>query len=145
LTDLRDRADIVVLVTEFYRRAFSDPVLGPIFTDVARMDLTAHLPVMCDFWETVLLQAGLYRGNAFNVHATLHRQEPLTPMHFQRWLEIWQTTVADLFAGPIATAAAVQARRIAGGISRRLEQISADEALKIGSPLDGQNHGAGRG
>lgn len=129
---------------EFYRRAFADPLLGPIFTDVAQMDLDAHLPVMCDFWETVLFRAGLYRGNAFNVHLILHRQEPLTPEHFQRWLEIWEVTVAEFFTGPIAALAVVQAGRIAGGISQRLEQIIDREVLDSGAPANSYDHRAGR-
>jgi Truncated hemoglobins len=56
------------LVTDFYGRASADELLGPVFVDVARMDLTAHLPVMCDFWETVLFRAGRYRGNALHPH-----------------------------------------------------------------------------
>ena len=52
--DLRGRGDVEALVREFYPRAFADRLLGPVFIDVARMDLPAHLPVMCDFWETVL-------------------------------------------------------------------------------------------
>lgn len=128
-TDIRDRDDIAYLVTEFYTRAFADPVLGPIFTDIAQMDLAAHMPVMCDFWETVLFQAGKYNRNAFGVHLQLHQQEPLTPMHFQRWLDIWETTVDDLFVGPYANHAKVQAGRIAGGISRRLERSTGDGEL----------------
>jgi hypothetical protein len=50
--DISDRPDITGLVTEFYRRAFADEVLGPIFVDVARVDPSAHLPVMGDFWDT---------------------------------------------------------------------------------------------
>ncbi|MGH3782975.1 MAG: hypothetical protein ACRDRO_20720, partial [Pseudonocardiaceae bacterium] len=42
----------------------ADDSLGPIFVDIAQLDLAAHLPVMCDFWETVLLRAGLYHRNA---------------------------------------------------------------------------------
>jgi hemoglobin len=144
LPDLRDRDDIALLMIEFYRRAFADPLLGPIFTDIAQMDLAAHLPVMCDFWETVLFRAGLYRGNAFNVHLTLHRQEPLTPEHFQRWLDIWEATVADLFTGPSAELAVVQAGRIARSISQRLEQISASEVLDSGAPANSYDHRAGR-
>ena len=56
------------LITEFYRRAFADELVGAVFTDVARMDLQTHLPVMCDFWETMLFRAGTCRGNAFNDH-----------------------------------------------------------------------------
>ena len=54
LRDLTNRDDVEFLVRNFYARAFADPLLGPIFVDVARMDLAAHLPVMCDFWQTVL-------------------------------------------------------------------------------------------
>jgi truncated hemoglobin YjbI len=90
LNDIRDRDDIARLVTAFYERAFSDPVLGPIFNDIAQMDLPAHMPIMCDFWETVLFQAGKYGRNAFDVHLDLHRQVALSPMHFQRWLDIWE-------------------------------------------------------
>ncbi len=131
LHDIRDRDDIGRLVDAFYTRAFADPVLGPIFIDIAHMDLAAHLPVMCDFWETVLFQAGKYGRNAFNIHLDIHRQEPLTPMHFQHWLDIWEGTVDDLFAGPIANHAKVQAGRIAGSISRRLERTVDGEILTL--------------
>jgi predicted ArsR family transcriptional regulator len=59
--DIAGRADIEALVNEFYTSAFADPLIGHIFTDVAKMDLAHHLPIMCDFWETVLFAAGLYR------------------------------------------------------------------------------------
>jgi hypothetical protein len=57
--DIADRDDITGLVAEFYRRAFADEVLGPIFFDVARVDLCAHVPVMGDFWDTALLRRAL--------------------------------------------------------------------------------------
>ena len=58
LPDLTGRDDVEVLVRNFYARAFADPLLSPIFVDVVRIDLDAHLPVMCDFWQTVLFRAG---------------------------------------------------------------------------------------
>lgn len=130
-TDIHGREDIARLVTEFYTRAFADPVLGPIFIDIAKMDLPAHMPIMCDFWETVLFQAGKYGRNAFDVHLTLHQQEPLTPMHFQLWLDLWEATVDDLFLGEKANLAKVQANRIAGSISRRLERTTDGEAITV--------------
>ncbi|MDQ3657101.1 MAG: group III truncated hemoglobin [Chloroflexota bacterium] len=131
--DIRNRDDIASLITEFYSRAFADPVLGPIFVDVARMDLEAHMPVMCDFWETVLFQAGLYKGNAFNVHLDLHGKVSLSAMHFQRWLDIWEATVDDLFVGGKAIQAKVQAGRIAGSIRRRLERTVDGESITLSS------------
>lgn len=76
--DIADRADIAGLVTEFYRRAFADALLGPIFVDVAKVDMSVHLPVMCDFWETVLLRAGRYHRNALRPHLGLNSTVELT-------------------------------------------------------------------
>ncbi len=130
-TDIRDRDDIARLIVVFYESAFADPALGPIFTEIAQIDLPAHMPIMCDFWETVLFQAGKYGRNAFDVHLDLHRQVALSPMHFQRWLDIWEATVDDLFDGPKAIQAKVQAGRIAGSISRRLDRTHDGEMLAI--------------
>ena len=38
--DVADREDISRLVAEFYRRVFAGELLGPVFLDVARVDLT---------------------------------------------------------------------------------------------------------
>lgn len=129
--DLADRADVERLVRAFYRSAFADELLGPIFVDVARMDLEAHLPVMCDFWETVLFRAGLYRRNALAVHTHLHALFPLRSEHFARWLALWTATVDELFAGQKAELAKTQAARIAWSISRRLLGASGSEFVSI--------------
>jgi hemoglobin len=118
--DLATRDDVEQLVVAFYGSAFRDPLIGRIFTDVAHMDLAAHLPIMCDFWETVLFRSGAYRRNALQVHVALHARHPLTAEHFARWLELWDATVDAGFAGPIAERAKVQAERIAGSMQRRL-------------------------
>jgi truncated hemoglobin YjbI len=125
--DLRDRDDVSLLVSEFYRNAFADPLLGHIFTDVAQMDLVRHLPIMCDFWETVLFQAGLYHRNALQLHYVLNARYPLEQAHFDRWLELWVANVDEHFAGEKAEHAKTQARRIAGSIHRRLQGRSGSE------------------
>ena len=89
IADIESREDIAALVTAFYQRAFADELLGPVFTDIARMDLPAHLPVMCDFWETVLFRAGRYQRNALRPHLELNAQVELTETHFRRWLALW--------------------------------------------------------
>ncbi|MFC6357176.1 group III truncated hemoglobin [Luethyella okanaganae] len=131
--DIRDRADILYLVDAFYRRAFADPLIGPIFTDVAAMDLDRHLPIMCDFWETVLFNTGLYRRNALQIHYVLNARYPLRPEHFDRWLQLWITNVDERFRGEKAELAKVQARRVAGSISRRMQGRSGSEFETIAS------------
>lgn len=132
--DIADRGDIAALVTDFYTRAFADPLIGPIFTEVARLNLTAHLPIMCDFWETVLFRAGVYHRDALTVHRGLHAKVPLVPAHFDRWLQLWTAAVDDRHAGDTADHAKVQATRIATSISRRLLGASGGQGAGAAAP-----------
>ncbi|WP_211217055.1 group III truncated hemoglobin [Agromyces italicus] len=143
--DLRGRDDLAALIEAFYLRAFADPFIGPIFTDVAKMDLAHHLPIMCDFWESVLFDAGTYRRNALGLHVALDANHPLTEAHFERWLVLWRQTVDDGFTGDVADRAKVQGERIAASIRRRLaggtgsayETITTRERLEEGGTIDG--------
>lgn len=147
--DLASRADIARLVDAFYRRAFADPLIGPIFTEVAQVDLSRHLPVFTDFWDTVLFRAGTYRRNALQVHLALHARMPLQAEFFERWLEIWMSNVDEHFAGEIAERAKLQASRIAGSMHRRVQGRSGSEFETLrrravdGEVLAGANEGAG--
>ncbi|ALE06625.1 hypothetical protein AL755_16075 [Arthrobacter sp. ERGS1:01] len=125
--DISSRDDVLRLVEAFYARAFADDLIGPIFTEVAHMDLAGHLPIMADFWQTVLFRAGLYKRNALQVHFDLDARQPLTAKHFDRWLHLWSATVDDLFSGEKAELAKVQAQRIAGSIHRRVTGRRASE------------------
>lgn len=126
-TDLVDRADVEALLWRFYGRVFDDEVLAGPFADLREKGLAGHLPTMCDFWETVLFRAGRYRGSALVAHRVVHRQTPLSGGHFVRWLGIWQDTVDELFQGPAAERAKVQATRIAWAMHRRLTGVDARE------------------
>ena len=100
--DIENRADIDLLMTEFYSTAMVDETIGYIFTDVAKLDLDHHLPIIGDFWDTLLFQAGKYSRygrNPLMVHAELNEMTPLKPHHFSRWLEIFSETIDRLFAG----------------------------------------------
>ena len=110
--DIADREDIAGLVTAFYRRAFADDSLGLIFVDIAQMDLPAHW-VTCDFWESVLLRAGLYHRNALAPHLALNTKVTLTPAHFARWLDLWTATVDERHTGAKAEPPRSGRRRIA--------------------------------
>jgi hemoglobin len=123
MSDIETRADCERLVREFYARAFADPMIGFLFTDIARLDLEAHVPRIAAFWETVLLGARTYGGGAFRPHAALNAKVPLRAGHFERWLTIWRETVDDLFAGERADLAKAHAERVAHAFLRRLEEL----------------------
>lgn len=118
--DLADRGDIHALLSRFYGRVLVDDLLADPFTEVRDRGLAAHLPVMCDFWETVLFRAGRYQGSALRVHRDVHHQHPLNHRHFIRWLTVWLHTVDEMYQGPVAEQAKTQARRIAWAMHRRL-------------------------
>ena len=119
--DIRDRADCERLVRAFYGKALEDPIIGFIFTDVAKLDLEAHVPRITSFWQTVLLGEKTYNGGAFGPHAHLHERVELKRGHFDRWLQLWFGTVDELFAGETANLAKVHALRVASAFHNRLQ------------------------
>jgi hemoglobin len=134
--DIETRADCERLVRAFYGKALADPVIGWIFTDVARLDLEAHVPQIASFWETVLLGAKSYAGTPFEPHARLHAKVELRAGHFGRWLALWNETVDELFAGERAGLAKAHALRVAQAFHRRLHSQPASD-LAAAPPTDG--------
>ena len=123
-SDIETREDCERLVRAFYSQAMRDEQIGFIFTDVAKLDLEAHLPKMTAFWETVLLDARSYSGSAFGPHVQLNEKLPLRDEHFERWLQLWFGTVDELFTGERANAAKVHALRVARGFMARLAEAA---------------------
>lgn len=136
--DLIDRADVEALLRRFYGRALDDGVLAEPFAELRAHGLETHVPTMCDFWETVLFHAGLYRGSALQAHRDIHRRAPLSDRHFRRWLSLWHNTVDEMYSGPAADRAKVQAGRIAWAMHRRLTGVDAPELLVTQPARDGQ-------
>lgn len=120
LPDLRGRADVEQLVRGFYAQAIADDVIGYLFTEVARLDLEHHLPVMYDFWDSILFGTRAYRGNPMQVHMVLNQKAPLMAEHFARWLRIWNATVDAGYSGPVAERAKEKAGYIAASMQIRL-------------------------
>ena len=77
MQDISNREDCERLVRAFYERALVDPIIGWIFTDVAHLDVEAHVPQIASFWETILLGAQSYSGGAFRPHAELNAKVTL--------------------------------------------------------------------
>ena len=111
--DIETRADIDDLMNRFYAKAISDDTIGYIFTDVAKIDIEAHLPILVDFLDMVLFQSDTYQKNALQLHMHLHRQSPFKAEHFTTWLHYFNQTVDENFEGDIALLAKQRAKSIA--------------------------------
>ena len=101
--DIRSRADIELLINRFYEKVMADEVISFIFTEVAKIDLEQHLPILYDFWASVLLQEGAYRRNVMQGHIELDKKQALTKAHFERWQQLFEATLDEHFVGPVAT------------------------------------------
>jgi hemoglobin len=78
------------LVTHFYQKIQCDKVLGPIFNGIAQVDWDHHIPLLCQFWNSIMLKTNEYHGNAYRKHVILGEKTQLTEAHFARWLAIFQ-------------------------------------------------------
>ncbi|WP_430472871.1 group III truncated hemoglobin [Thalassospira lucentensis] len=101
---------ITELLSVFYGRVRKDPQLGPVFNDIVE-DWTEHLARLEDFWSSLILTSGRYKGNPLVMH-TLH-SDRITPHMFDRWLEIWTATTNEMLSPDIAIIMQTKARRIA--------------------------------
>lgn len=118
--DIRNRIDIELFVNSFYDRIKTNPVIGYIFTDIAKVNWERHLPVMYNFWENALFYSGTYKGNPLELHKHLHRVMPLEPRHFDQWINIFNETIDELFNGPKADLAKERAYSIAQIMQRNI-------------------------
>ena len=111
--DIATRADIEQLVVAFYEKVKQDATIGFIFNDVVKIDWPHHIPIIVDFWESILLDNPVYKKNAMEVHYDLNKKVPLKKEHFESWMMLFATTIDELFEGKTATSAKVRAQSIA--------------------------------
>lgn len=121
--DIQVRDDIFLLMQKFYTKLLADESISYLFTDIAKIDLEHHLPILTDFWESILFQKNTYGKNAMQPHIALHHQSPLTKAHFDTWLNYFNATVDELFEGDIAFLAKQRALSIATTMQLKLGQF----------------------
>jgi len=105
--DILNRDDIKTLVDRFYDKVKADSLLRPVFSHV---DWLHHLPIMYDFWSSMLLGDQTYRGNPLQRHMHL----VVNKNHFDQWLVLFNQTVDENFHGEKAEEVKMRAQSIAG-------------------------------
>src|SRR6476646_5015399 len=101
MRDIETREDIEYLMDAFYKKVMKDEVIGFMFTEVAILDLSHHIPIITDFWENVLLNTGTYGRNAMEPHFRLNAKEKFLPKYFERWLQLFRTQCGRIFPEPV--------------------------------------------
>ena len=126
MKDIENRKDIELLINSFYELVIKDDQIGHFFNQVVDLDWDKHFPIMYDFWETTLLGSGGYSGNPMLKHIALNDKKRLEPKHFERWLELWKSTIVENFSGNTADKAIARASQIAGLMEYKVGQMTVD-------------------
>jgi hemoglobin len=121
--DITDRVAIQQLVYAFYEKLLEDRQLKDFFLKTASIELSSHLPIICDFWESVLFQAGKYKRDMLDKHLELHQLKSLQKEHFDQWLKLFNETVDDLFEGEKAKQAKDRALSLATIIKMKIDHL----------------------
>lgn len=111
--DITTRTDIEKFIISFYEKVKQDKTIGFIFTDIVQMNWEKHIPLIVDFWETILLDNPVYKNNAMEVHYDLNKQIPLQSDHFKSWLHLFNTSLDELYEGKKTELAKTRAKSIA--------------------------------
>jgi hemoglobin len=106
---------IAAMVARFYGKARQDAVIGPLFNG-AVADWDEHLAKLDDFWSSVMLTSGRYKGNPM----AAHMKHPIEPQFFERWLALWRETADELFAPELAARWQQKAENIAESLKLAL-------------------------
>jgi hemoglobin len=109
--------DIAPILSRFYGRVRRDPELGPIF-DMIVEDWAEHLDRLEDFWSSLMLTSGRYKGNPVAMHV-IHAQH-IKPHMFARWLQLWEETTNDMLPIDVARDMQAKAARIGDRLNRAM-------------------------
>ncbi|MDE2167260.1 MAG: group III truncated hemoglobin [Alphaproteobacteria bacterium] len=108
---------IGVLIRSFYAKVRRDAQLGPIFEGAIGNNWDNHISKMCDFWGAAMRISRHYSGDMLTAH---RRVKGLQPALFGRWLELFEQTVAELFAAEAGAALCDRARKTAHNLQLAL-------------------------
>lgn len=129
IKDIENLEDVKIVVDAFYSQVQKDDLIGIIFEKQIQDRWPVHLEKMYQFWETILLSKSTYTGKPFPPHAVL----PLDKKHFERWLQIFESTIDSHFSGLKADEAKWRAHRMAEMFLKKIQymQQNPDKPLLI--------------
>ena len=122
MNDIQTQKDLYLLVDEFYKKLLSDNSISYIFTDIVKIKIEEHLPILVTFWSQAILGTGGYTRNLTQIHLDIDKKEPLTPELFTIWLNHFNTTVDENFTGVNAEKIKTQALSLATIMQIKIHQ-----------------------
>ena len=119
------RENIETMVLSFYRKILKDDTVGPFFVaklgdDMSNEYWEPHLELLINFWSSMMLGDGSYRGNPFAPHMSLGE---LKSEVFERWLKLFFETLDEIYEPQVADVFKERSTIIAGNFMRNLRIV----------------------
>lgn len=99
MQDIQNQDDLYLLVNEFYKKLLDDNSINFIFTDIVKIKIEEHLPILVTFWSQMILGTGGYTNNLTDIHLKVDKLQHLTPEMFEVWIGYFNQTVDENFTG----------------------------------------------
>ena len=122
MKDIQNQDDLFLLVDVFYKKLLADDKISYLFTDVVKIKLEEHLPILVTFWSQAILGTGGYTNNLTQIHLDVNRREYLSPELFKIWMGHFNDAVDTLFLGTKAEKIKVNALNIATVLQIKIAQ-----------------------
>lgn len=124
MKDIETREEIMKIMRNFYEKLLADPSISYVFTEVVKVDLEHHFPILVDFWDGILFGSGAYRKNAMQPHLDMAKKTPITKEHFETWLKYLFTSIDEEFEGINAHTMKARAQNIASLMEFKVSTIT---------------------
>jgi hemoglobin len=121
-----DEAMIARQVHTFYGRVRKHPRLGPVFAAHV-VDWDVHLAKLCDFWSSVVLMTGRFKGSPMQAHAGAPEIEP---EDFAVWLALWRQVAREVCPPQAAELFIAKAEMIGDSLKQGLEMLRAAQSSR---------------
>ena len=118
--DLNTPDAIREFIRRFYDKVLADDQLGPIFLDVAAIDIEEHREILEAFWRKLLLGEKAYDRHMMDIHRAVHKRHGFSEDNFRRWLQYFEATLDEGYRGDYAHRARFLARSIATNLQEAL-------------------------
>lgn len=130
-------AQIEAVVAGFYARVRQDALLGPVFAPHVH-DWPAHEARIVAFWRKAMGKPSSYDGRPAEAHA---RAGTVRPGMFDRWLALFDATLADHLTPAQAAEWSALAHRVGGPLRAAVSGVTRRGQVPDLGPIKGTGRG----
>lgn len=122
MKEIETEDDLMLMTQLFYGKLLADESINFIFTDIVKIKIEAHFPIVVQFWAQVVLDKGGYSNNLTQIHLDIDTKYNLSKEIFDKWLFYFDETVDELFVGDKAKKLKDQAHNLSILIQIKINQ-----------------------